>query len=336
MDADSLVVPDALTRVVQTVLDEPGSLVACGVQVAVANGLSIRRGQVTKVGLPRSWVARVQVVEYMRTFTQSRTALGRLNMLLVLSGVFAVFRRDLLLDVGAFLTPAQTSKVGREYCGEGASTVSEDMEVVVRIHRYLMDRDRVGRLLMIPEPLVWTETPETFANLGRQRARWYRGLLECLSLHRQMVMRRRYGAVGWLSLPYQALFEAAAPFIELAGWILLPVSVAIGVLDLKLLALFLGIVLGANLLLSIGSVLVATWAETARGEADPSARLFTYSDPLSITRLVAAAFVENLGYRQIVLYWRLRGLVDFLRGKKVWDKFGRVGFGAEEAAGGAR
>ncbi len=332
MDADSLVVPDALSRVVGAMLDAPDSVVACGVQVAVANGSTVVDGEVRQVRLPKSLVARIQVVEYMRSFTQSRTAQGALNMLLILSGVFAVFRRDLLLEAGAFLTPRARSRVSREYCGDDAHTVSEDMEVVVRIHRYLLDRGRQGQLLVLPEPLAWTETPETYGGLGRQRARWYRGLLECLSLHRSMIFGRRFKVVGSVSLPFQVVFEALTPLIELLGMIALPLSLLLGVTQPSTIVLFVAVALAANLMLSIGSVLLATWAETARGRGEPSARLFSYGRWGSLLALSTAAFLENFGYRQVLLYWRIRGLIDFLRGRRVWDKVERVGFQAERPA----
>jgi cellulose synthase/poly-beta-1,6-N-acetylglucosamine synthase-like glycosyltransferase len=331
MDADSIIVPDALSRVVSAMLDSPDSAVACGVQVAVCNGSEVVDGRVRRVRLPRSLIARVQVVEYMRSFTQGRTALGRMNMLLILSGVFAVFRRDLLLDAGAFLTESTKSKASREYCGDRPHTVCEDMEIVVRIHRYLLDRGRSGELLVIPEPLAWTETPETFRDLGRQRARWYRGLLECLSLHRQMIGRPRFGVVGMVSLPYQLVFEAAGPIVELIGLIALPLTVLSGLADIQMILLFVAVAMGGNLLISIGSILLATWAETARGRSEPSSRLFSYRDRGSILRLMAAALLENLGYRQIVLFWRLRGLFDFLRGRRGWDKVQRIGFSSPPA-----
>ena len=326
MDADSLIVPDALDRVVQELLDDPSDVVAVGVQVGVSNGSKVKEGRIVEPRLPDSWIARVQVVEYLRSFTQNRAALGGMDMLLILSGVFALFRRDLLLEAGGFLTTRARSRAIVEYAGEGAHTVCEDMEVVVRLHRWLRDRGRTGRLVLVPEPLAWTEVPESMTSLGKQRARWQRGLLETLMLHHKMMFRPRFGRVGTLSLPYQLIFEALTPLIELLGVIMLPLTWWTGLLSLRTALLFLLAALLGNVLLSVGSVILATWPERSIRPLEGSARLFDYSKPADLGRMALAAVNENLGYRQVLLYWRLRGTWDFLRGKQIWDKFARKGF----------
>jgi cellulose synthase/poly-beta-1,6-N-acetylglucosamine synthase-like glycosyltransferase len=326
MDADSLIVPDALDRVVQELLDDPTDVVAVGVQVGVSNGSKVQDGRIVDPRLPDSVIARVQVVEYMRSFTQNRAALGGMDMLLILSGVFAIFRKDLLVEAGGFLTKRATSRAIQEYTGLGAHTVCEDMEVVVRLHRWLRDRGRTGRLVLVPEPLAWTEVPEDMRSLGKQRARWQRGLCETLLLHGRMLFRPRFGRVGLISLPYQLIFEAITPVVEGLGVVLLPLTWWLGLLSTRTAVLFLLTALLGNVVLSIGSVALATWAEPAARPLRPASRLFNERGVGDMLRMALAAVHENIGYRQILLYWRLRGTWDFLRGKQMWDKFARKGF----------
>ncbi len=326
MDADSLVVPEALDCVVQELLDNPSDIVGVGVQVGVSNGSRVQDGRIVEARLPDSWIARVQVVEYLRSFTQNRAALGGMSMLLVLSGVFALFRRELLLEAGGFLTERAQSRAIAEYAGVGARTVCEDMEIVVRLHRLLHDRGRVGRLLLVPEPLVWTEVPEDLASLGKQRARWQRGLCETLFIHAGMLFRPQFGRIGLVAMPYQLIFEAFTPLIELLGMIVLPLTWVFGLLSLEnALLMVVAAVLG-NVLLSVCAVILATWPVRADRPLDGFSRLFDYGGAAGLGRLALAAVSENFGYRQVLLYWRLRGTWDFIRGKQVWDKFGRRGF----------
>lgn len=331
MDADSLMVPDALARVVQPLLDDPDGVVACGVQVAISNGSTVQEGEIVKVALPTNFVARIQIVEYMRSFTMQRTALGRLGMLLILSGVFAVFRRDLLIEIGGFLTPRLRTRAALEYCGEGAHTVCEDMEVIVRLHRYLRDRGRSGEVRMLPDPLAWTEAPESLQQLGKQRSRWYRGLLESLWLHRHILFRPRFGSVGSISMPFQWLYEAMSTPLELIGYVLLPLSWFLGLVSGRMAALFMVLALMCGLFLSVAGIVLSTWAEGGRGRREKGARLFSYPRPLDLVRLCIAAVAENFGYRQVLLWWRARGLWDYLRGRRAWDKLGRKGFAAAGA-----
>jgi cellulose synthase/poly-beta-1,6-N-acetylglucosamine synthase-like glycosyltransferase len=325
MDADSLMVDEALRAGIQPILDDPNHVVAVGGQIALSNGCKVVDGKVLEVNLPGTWIARFQVVEYMRSFTQSRTALGQFNALLILSGVFALIQRQTLVAAGGFLTKHIRSRVSREYVGAHADTVCEDMEVVVRLHRFLMENQRVGRVVFLPQPTSWTEAPEEYTSLGKQRSRWYRGLLEVLWFHRRMMFNRRYGRIGLFSLPYQLLFEALAPVLETLGYLVVPLSWAAGLLDGLAMASFLAFAIGFNLLLSAGSVLAAIARVRLPGRLTDRA-LFDYRGAKTILVLVFAGLLSNLGYRQYLLWWQLKGLRDWLKGRKSWDKFSRKGF----------
>lgn len=326
MDADSVLMPDALLRAAQPLADDPAGVVAVGAQVGLANDATIEDGRVTALRLPRSWIARFQVVEYMRSFAQGRTALAALDSLLVLSGVFALVRRDILIAIGGFLTPRMRSRVGVEYCGAGAHTVCEDMEVIVRLHRYLLDRRLAGRVVFLPFPVAWTEAPENYRDLGKQRSRWYRGLLEVIAFHRAMVGRPRFLQVGLFALPYQIVFEAGAPFVELAGYVVLILSALTGLLAVKNALLFLAVAMAINLCLSSLSVLLCVAAERGPRARISTLALFPYHRMRDVAMLLVFGLLSNFGYRQYLLFWQFRGFRDYLAGKKGWDKFARKGF----------
>lgn len=331
MDADSLLVPDALVQLIIPILEDVNATIAVGGQVVASNGCEVGGGRLIKAGLPESWLARFQFVEYIRSFTQGRTALNRYNAVLILSGVCAIFQRDLLMRVGGFLTPRMTNRIGIEYCGEHAETVCEDMEVVLRLHRYLIDTGMYGRVIFFPMPIAWTEVPEVAVSLGKQRGRWYRGLWECLTYHRDVLFRPRYKHLGLFSLPYQFLFEAVAPLLEGIGYLIVPVTWFVGILDTFFLMLFLATAIGFNILVSSVSVVICLWSEGRfrRGNYAPSLLPFS---PWEITKLVFYGILSNFGYRQYIVWYQLKGFKDFLAGKKSWDKFARKGFQATSNA----
>ena len=324
MDADSLLTPDALLLAARPIVDDRDGVVAVGVQVGISNGSVVEDGRIVEMRLPKAWIARFQIVEYMRSFAQGRVAFAALGSLLVLSGVFALMRRDLVVAIGGFLTKGMRAKVGIEYCGTGSHTVCEDMEIVVRLHRYLLDKKLPGKIEILPFPTAWTEAPENYKDIGKQRSRWYRGLLEVLNYHRSMIMNPRFRQVGLFSLPYQVLFEAAAPLIEVTGYLVLVVTLVLGVLSLKSLFTFLALAAAINLSLSALSVLLCIHSE--RGASGPGLALFRYERLRDVVVLLVAGFVSNFGYRQYLVAWQLKGLWDFLKGKQGWDKFARKGF----------
>ncbi|HKX27245.1 MAG TPA: glycosyltransferase family 2 protein, partial [Blastocatellia bacterium] len=118
IDSDSLLEPNALLQVALPFLEDHRTIATGGI-VRVVNGCDVSQGQVTRVATPRSMIASFQAVEYLRAFLGGRVAFSFMNCLLLISGAFGLFRRDAALEVGGFST----------------STVGEDMELVMRLHR---------------------------------------------------------------------------------------------------------------------------------------------------------------------------------------------------------
>ena len=297
----------------------------------------MRNSRIVSVGLPETDLVRFQMVEYLRSFTTGRTGLDRLDSILILSGVFAVFEKETVIRAGGYLTPFVRHRITEEYVGPRTGTVCEDMEIVVRLHRFARDKQLDKRVAFLPHPVAWTEVPETMESLRKQRGRWYRGLRESLHYHRGMLFRSKYGRIGWFALPSFWLFEYWGPMIELLGYLLvlllfiLDVTLHVHVLNYRFFWAFLLAALGYGILVNIFAVLVGAW-RFRFGLADRLQRgLLPFSRRRDVFLLLGYAVLENFGFRQLTLYWRLRGLWDAWRGKTDWEKFARVGFRAEEA-----
>ena len=217
LDADSILDQRALKELMRVIQEDP-RVVAVGGQVAIANGCTVRNSRVVSVGLPARSLPRFQMVEYLRSFTAARTGLDRMHSILILSGVFAVFEKETVIRAGGYLTPFLNHRIPQEYVGHRVGTVCEDMEIIVRLHRFILDKLHDRRIAFLPHPVAWTEVPETFESLRKQRGRWYRGLRESLRYHRAMMWRSKYGRIGWFALPVFWLFEYYGPLVEVAGY----------------------------------------------------------------------------------------------------------------------
>jgi cellulose synthase/poly-beta-1,6-N-acetylglucosamine synthase-like glycosyltransferase len=297
VDADSILEPDALLHVSRPFADDPENVVASGGVVRLANGCTITDGQVTETRMPRRWLPRIQVVEYLRAFMIGRSGWSRIGGLLIISGTFGLFRRDLVIEVGGMATDC----------------IGEDAELVVRIHRWLGDHQAPGKVVFVSEPVAWTEAPETLPVLSRQRARWHRGLLEILVRHRGMLLRRRYGMVGMVALPWFVLFELLAPLVELASLVYVIVCGAaagahqVGWLDERIVdPSAVGLLLFASIVYST----LLTFAALLLEELS----FRRYRGVPDLLRAFRGAIEENLGYRQMCSWWRLRGAVAAVRG----------------------
>ncbi len=300
IDADSVLDADALGKCVRPFVDDPDRTVAVGGIVRIVNDSIVDRGHVQEVRLPRAHLARIQVLEYLRAFLAGRSGWSRVNGLLIISGAFGMFRRDVVLEVG----------------GLSRSTLGEDMELVVRIHRRMREQGRDYRIGFVPDPVCWTEAPEDLRNLRSQRIRWHRGLTDVLVSHRGMLLRPRYGVVGMFAMPHFWLFELLAPVVELAGVVLVPVSFLLGYVNLAFLLVFAAMALLFGIFLSIAALALEELA------------LRRYPSVRQLLLLVVYAFVENVGYRQLTAWWRIRGLAKELRrSEAVWESLDRKGFG---------
>jgi cellulose synthase/poly-beta-1,6-N-acetylglucosamine synthase-like glycosyltransferase len=280
-------------------------MVAAGGTIRAANDSRVVSGRVVHVNLPRRWLPRIQVVEYFRAFMLGRAGWSRMGGLILISGAFGIFRRDVLVEVG----------------GLDHGSIGEDFELVMRMHRHLRDEGREYRMKFVAEPVSWTEVPETLKVLRNQRRRWHRGLWETLWAYRGMLFRPRYGRVGWLALPYYWLFELAAPLIEGLGIVVVLLGLALRVIDVPFALLFLALAYGYAIFVSLCALAVE---EYAFHRHDRRRDLFL---------IVLAALAENFGFRQLTVWWRLEGWWASLRRRKaVWGVMTRTGFADTEAS----
>ena len=298
MDADSLLEPDALLRAVRPFVDDPIRTVAVGGTVRIANGCRIDHGRVVEVRAPTNPLALLQTVEYLRAFLMARLAWSKVNALTIISGAFGLFRRANVIEVGGYTR----------------GTVGEDMELVVKLHRLMRDQKRPYRVAFIPEPVCWTEAPETLDVLGRQRSRWHRGALETFERHRDMTFNPRYGRVGTVGFGYILLVDVIGPIVETLGYLLVPAFWFMGLLSVDYVLAFVAVSFTFGVVISVGALAL---------EESELRRFPRATDLLTLT---AVAVIENFGYRQINNLWRLRGVWQYLRKSQSWGTMTRKGF----------
>ncbi len=303
IDADTLIEPDALQRMVRPFLLRDDVLAAGGT-IRIANGSVVRGGRVVEARVPRRPVPGFQAVEYLRAFLFGRLGWNRLGGNLIISGAFGLFRRDAMLAAGGYLH----------------ETVGEDMELVLRLRRLGYEGKGPRRIAFVPDPVAWTEAPETLRVLGRQRDRWHRGLADVLWRHRRVLFNPRYGAMGMVVFPYFLFVELIAPVVEAVGIAGVLAGLWLGILDPRFaLLLFLAAY-------GLGAALTAA---TLVLEEVSFHRYERVGDRMV---LLLWTLIENLGYRQLTVVWRLQGLVKYLRGRREWGAMERRGFRSAASA----
>ncbi|MFT5810688.1 MAG: cellulose synthase/poly-beta-1,6-N-acetylglucosamine synthase-like glycosyltransferase [Rubritalea sp.] len=296
LDADSLLDPSALLKTLQPFIDRPDEVVATGGTVRILNGCEVENGVIKQVRLTRKILPLFQVVEYLRSFLMGRLAWSRVGILTIISGAFSVFRRDIVVTVGGF----------------SRSTIGEDFELIMKLHKYCRKNKRKYEMCFVPEPVCWTEVPETMDVLGSQRIRWQQGALEVFFKHREMFMNPKYGRIGMIAYPLVLIIDVLGPLAELAGYVVVPLFYLLGTLSIEFMIAFLCLFFVFGVCISTMSLVLEEIS------------LKRFSDPKSLLILSVAAIIENFGYRQYSNVWRIIGWWRFIRKKQVWGTMTRV------------
>jgi cellulose synthase/poly-beta-1,6-N-acetylglucosamine synthase-like glycosyltransferase len=298
VDSDSVLEKDALLKVVRPFLEDPARTIGAGGIIRLSNGCIVREGQVVRVGIPRNWIARFQVLEYLRAFLGGRLGMSLMGSTLIVSGAFGIFRKDIAMACG----------------GYRADSITEDMDLVVRMQKHMHEQKKPYRLPFIPDPICWTEAPESLRVLARQRGRWHRGLIETLIRYRRMFLNPRYGVAGMFALPFYAVFEMAGPFIECLGYALFTAHLVLGRVNYPFAVTFFFVAVFYGTFISLLAILLEELSE------------HRYPKPRDILTLTVAGVVENLFYRQYLSVVRAKAYLDYLRKKNEWGAMEKRGF----------
>ncbi len=283
VDADSVLERNSLKKVVRPFIEDPLTIASGGV-VRILNGCTVKDGFIEKVGLSRNILALFQVVEYLRAFMFGRLGWTPLNALLIISGAFGVFRKQVVIEAGGYRTDC----------------IGEDMELVVRLHRTMIEQGKPYRIHFVPDPVCWTEAPEKLSVLKKQRIRWQIGLAESLISNLPLLFHPRGKAVSWLAFPFFLLFECFGPLLEVTGFAIVTYAFFIGLVPNEFFVIFTLLAVGLGMLISVISLSLEEVSFRTSNNAGELLLLFI------------VAIIENLGYRQLNALWRVKGIFDWM------------------------
>jgi peptidoglycan-N-acetylglucosamine deacetylase len=179
IDADTIIAPDAVSRLVPHFLNSKVGAVAGNAKVG------------NRVNLWTRW----QALEYITSQNFERRALNTMGAVSVVPGAIGAWRVDAIREAGGF----------------HMDTVAEDADLTMALLRngYRVEYEDLA--------LAFTEAPTNANGLMRQRFRWSFGILQSVWKHRDVVARK--GVLGWIALPniliFQILLPLVSPFIDL-------------------------------------------------------------------------------------------------------------------------
>ncbi|MBC7556231.1 MAG: glycosyltransferase, partial [Chryseobacterium sp.] len=299
IDVDCILEQDAILKLAKPFLEQTDKkLIACGGVIRLANNCKIENGKVTDINIPKTLLGKTQALEYIRAFVLGRMAWSRASGLILISGAFGVFDRKIVLACG----------------GYDRKTVGEDMELVVRMRKYMEERKEPYEVITIPDPLCWTEAPETKEILLKQRNRWMRGTMETLWKHRKLMFNRKYGKLGMISLPYWFFFEFLGPLIEFSGYLFFIIFLLLGIINWPFFLVLFALVISAGFLFSIYGILVDLMSRQV------------YAKRKDFFALIGTAILEPFYFHPMVVKAGVKGFIDYFKKSHAWGEMTRQGF----------
>jgi poly-beta-1,6-N-acetyl-D-glucosamine synthase len=301
IDADSLLEKDALIRMAQVYMENPEETVAIGGNVRIANGCLIEDGIVKEVKLPDKLLPMFQTIEYMKAFLGGRIGWSSINGLIIVSGAFGLFRKDCVIKVGGY----------REgYPGE-------DMNIIIKLHKYMLENKQKYRVAFCPDAVCWTQAPDTFRILSSQRKRWGRGNLKNMLEYRHMLFNPKYKVMGLLTMPYNVLFETLNPYFKLTGLLALLGYSWMDMTNAHIVLVFMAINLLFGYMLTVSAILLEERA------------FRRYPKMSDLAKLLGYGFLMFFGYYQLGAIWRLLGHIEFFRKNNTWGVMTRQSWKVE-------
>src|SRR3989344_727056 len=286
IDADSLIEPDAIHLLMQHLLTKR-NICAMGGTLCIINGCTIEQGTLKKILLPPSFWGSMQVVEYLKSFFFGRVGWNKLGGSPLISGGFGLFNKQTVIEVGGL-----------------TKVLAGDLDLTIRIHKYMHEKKQPYEIEYMFDAVVWTDVPQTYSALAKQRKRWQSSIVDVCWRYKKMFFNYKYGITGFLHFPYILFGEILGPLIEGFGYIYIIFCYFIGVLNTTFFWYLIIIAWGVSMFLTIASLIMQ------------EIFLKKYTSKWQILKMVFYSLVENFTYRPLTVWWRIEGFCRYFTKKR--------------------
>ncbi|MFH1189091.1 MAG: glycosyltransferase [Candidatus Omnitrophota bacterium] len=294
IDADTVLEQDSLLKVMTEIQKDPQRIIGIGSYFGLSNYFKVKDGVILRKNFSYHPIIAYQNLEYIRSFFGNRIGWSRFNAMPIVAGGFGVWRRDVVYELG----------------GYSSEFTCEDLEFTFRAHKYITDKKRGHRIVMLPYYVAWTDGPSDIPSLLLQRDRWQRVEIETVWKYRSMLFNPGYGAFGFLTFPYFLMYEVLGVFFEAASLAFVITGWALHILDVKAFLAFLVLMLASQAIMSLFALL--SFIRTLK--------IFSVG---YIMYLAFLGIIEFLFYRWVISVAKISGTVNYFRGVKLYDQYKR-------------
>jgi cellulose synthase/poly-beta-1,6-N-acetylglucosamine synthase-like glycosyltransferase len=226
------------------------------------------------------------VAFYLHKNTQSH-----LGSLIVISGAYGAFKRNLLIRVNGY-----------------RKSVGEDMDITLKIQQYIKLKEKRYMLDFIPQSICYTECPETFRNLIKQRIRWQKAFIDCSIKYGPKMFRRFKAGISFFFIFDYLILGTITSFL----FFLLPVFLILGAsLSWTFIVLFCSDFV-ISIVECLASKKIAALNDLTFKGADNRLAILFITTEMLLFRLLGVLFV-------------VAGTVSYFVSRERWNKAERLG-----------
>lgn len=303
-DVDCILDNDTLIQLIQPFVDDEKRVIATGATLRMVNTCVVDSGVLVEAKVPKEILPIFQEIEYIRSFVLGKMGWNLINAIPNVSGGLGMFDKEIVIKTG----------------GYDPNSFGEDMDMLMRMSKYMLETKQEYAIRYIPQSLCWTEGPSTLKVLKRQRIRWGRGLYQIFSNYYKLLFNPKYKMLGMVVLPYNFIFEFCAPLVELLGIICYIYLIISHLINWPFALILLLFVYSFSVLITLLSIV---WDQLV-------IRRYRFKE---VFKLCLFVFLEPIIYHPLVMIFALIGYGNqFLKMKSHWGHMERKGFIQAEKA----
>ena len=290
LDADSILKKDAIS-IMSGVFNDSKVVAASGI-IQIMQSFNLSK-DIDRTTLKINNLLKLQTIEYIKSCYCYKASLAKLKSLLVISGAFGFFKKDILLAVDGF-----------------SNVIGEDLDITLKIQFFIKNSNQ--KIAYVPEAICYTEGPETFKDYVKQRKRWQQSFIHGLISFRKTIFKATFTEALPFFMIVDALFLGIiSSFVILFSSVLIITNTINGTLWHILIYLYIFVLI--HLIYNIIGLCIACYYGIKFKGMD-------------IIRLIFTVILDIFIYRMIILYTIISGTISYFSNKRDWNKVNRSGY----------
>ncbi len=292
MDGDCILDKDALHVMNQVFQDEE----------VIASGGVIHVMQYFLLNKKSKPIIALQALDHMKGFYIYKASLSCNNALSIISGAFGVFRKEALIAVGGF-----------------RKGLGEDIDITIKLQEYALKNNK--RITYDMRAICYTECPETWSDLARQRVRWQKAFWDALSQNRSFLTKMFFKANVCFFMLMDAAFSGTMAVISfLFNFVLIALRAVYGFPALFIILIIFAVIF--NILNSLAAIY--RWEKMTASELEKRNREVLENGRVNTKYLFMSILTDLFCFSILRIYYFIKGTISYSLNHKRWDKVART------------